>query len=164
MKNRFYQNIGDFKCSHCHAIVSFAHVLSGVNNRNHCPYCLWSKHLDLNRAGDRLCACKGKMRPIGLTLKKTGKKYGSAAAGELMIIHQCTECGQVSINRIAADDEAQTLYRLVDTENALDPSSKAQLEASGIRVLTLADATAVSTQLFGQSEPLYFDLQVYEPM
>ena len=44
---------GDFVCAHCHALVSSAHWLSGGNNRNHCPYCLWSYHLDLYAAGDR---------------------------------------------------------------------------------------------------------------
>ena len=33
-------SFGDFRCAHCNAIVSSAHMLSGVNNRNHCPYCL----------------------------------------------------------------------------------------------------------------------------
>ena len=31
---------GDFKCAHCRVIVPSAHLVSGVNNRNHCPYCL----------------------------------------------------------------------------------------------------------------------------
>lgn len=36
-----------FKCSLCHGLASSEPVLSRVNNPNHCPYCLWSKHLDL---------------------------------------------------------------------------------------------------------------------
>ena len=66
---------GDFRCAHCHVIVSSAHLLSGVQNRNHCPYCLWSCHLDLFAAGDRLSACKTPMRPIGLTMKRGRNKY-----------------------------------------------------------------------------------------
>ena len=42
---------GNFMCAHCQTIVSAAHLLSGVNNRNHCPFCLWSRHLDLYAAG-----------------------------------------------------------------------------------------------------------------
>ena len=64
---------GDFKCAHCHALVLSTHLVSGVNNRNHCPYCLWSSHLELYAAGDRLSACKAPMKPIGLTMK-TGRK------------------------------------------------------------------------------------------
>ena len=56
----------DFRCQHCGAYVSASRVLSGVSNRNHCPYCLWSRHLDLFEAGDRLAACKAPMRPVGL--------------------------------------------------------------------------------------------------
>jgi hypothetical protein len=50
-------NMQEFKCGHCHAFVSMEPILSGVQNRNHCPYCLWSRHLDLYEAGDRLSAC-----------------------------------------------------------------------------------------------------------
>jgi hypothetical protein len=98
---------GDFKCAHCHVLVSSAHVLSGVNNRNHCPYCLWSCHLDLYAAGDRLSACKAPMKPIGLTMKMGRNKYQRDAHGELMLIHQCTDCSTLSINRIAADDGSE---------------------------------------------------------
>ena len=100
-------SFGDFRCAHCHNIVPAAHIVSGVNNRNHCPYCLWSFHLDLFVAGDRLSACKGQMRPIGLTMKKSRNKYQIKSRGELMLIHECIECRTLSINRIAADDDPE---------------------------------------------------------
>src|SRR5512133_632213 len=75
----------DFKCNHCRQHVSAASFLSGVVNRNHCPYCLWSRHLDYYKPGDRLAACKAKMRPVGLTLKATRKKYSPESQGELML-------------------------------------------------------------------------------
>jgi hypothetical protein len=94
-------SFGDFTCAHCHVIVSSAHILSGVNNRNHCPYCLWSCHLDLYVAGDRLSACKGQMEPIGLTLKMGRNKYQRVARGELMLVtllsrksFSCSICNQ----------------------------------------------------------------------
>jgi RNHCP domain len=65
-----------FKCVHCHGFVSLASGLSGVRNRNHCPYCLFSRHLDLHAPGDRLSACKALMQPVGLTIKAVRKKYG----------------------------------------------------------------------------------------
>src|SRR5512138_3138128 len=102
-------SFGDFKCAHCGVIVSSAHFLSGVNNRNHCPYCLWSCHLDLYVAGDRLSACKGQMKPVGLAMKNGRNKYRLDQRGELMLIHQCIECGSLSINRIAADDDSATI-------------------------------------------------------
>src|SRR5262245_51293735 len=103
---------GDFRCAHCHNLVSSAHRLSGVNNRNHCPYCLWSYHLDLFAAGDRLSACKGQMKPIGLTMKKSRNKYRLESHGELMLIHECMECAALSINRIAADDDSESILRV----------------------------------------------------
>jgi hypothetical protein len=78
-----------FICKHCGYFVSSDATLAGVGNRNHCPYCLWSRHLDLYHAGDRLCACKAPMRPLGLVEKRTGKKYGNP--GELLLAHICTE-------------------------------------------------------------------------
>ena len=107
-------SFGDFRCAHCRAIVSSAPLLSGVNNRNHCPYCLWSCHLDLYAAGDRLCACKAPMKPVGLNMKKSRNKYQREARGELMLIHECVECKVLSINRIAADDDLATILAVFE--------------------------------------------------
>jgi hypothetical protein len=85
---------------------------SGVQHRNHCPYCLWSRHLDHEKAGDRLSACKAGMRPIGLTYKRTRKKYGDQR-GEMMLVHLCLDCGKVSLNRVAADDDSEMLAILM---------------------------------------------------
>jgi len=124
-------------------IVSCAHLISGVNNRNHCPYCLHSRHLDLQRAGDRLAACKGSMQPVGLTLKHIPKKYGEVS-GELMLVHRCKECGKLSLNRIAADDDSEVMLAL------LHHPYLQELEVVGIRPLTLADLALVRIQLYGK--------------
>jgi hypothetical protein len=141
---------GDFQCGHCHAFVSSAHLLSGVNNRNHCPYCLWSCHLDLFSAGDRLSACKGQMRPIGLTLKTGRNKYRRGTGGELMLIHQCVECGSLSINRIAADDDAATLMDVFET--SVEHQIHTVCEANGIAALKRTDSAAINKQLLGRNE------------
>ncbi len=137
-----------FKCIHCHVFVSSEPALSGVQNRNHCPYCLWSRHLDLERPGDRLAACKEKMKPAGLALKRTRKKYGPQV-GELMLIHQCLECGKISINRIAADDVASTLFELFERSLGLEARVKASIEAAGVQMLGEQDREVVRTRLFG---------------
>jgi len=155
---KFLKDMG-FKCSHCHFYVSASSVLcpqpllSGVKNRNHCPYCLWSRHLDLYQAGDRLAACKARMKPVGLTLKRTRKKYGLESHGELMLIHLCNDCGKVSINRIAADDVPGTVFDIYESSLELDPQMKILLEESGIQALGDADRTVVHAQLFGHSSP-----------
>jgi hypothetical protein len=140
----------DFCCGHCRQIVSANPILSGVQNRNHCPYCLWSRHLDLYQAGDRMSACKAQMRPIGLTLKRVSKRYGLSCAGELMLIHECIECGKVSINRIAADDFAESLFEIFTNSRRLDPFMMMQLERGEIRALQPADRETVSARLFGR--------------
>jgi hypothetical protein len=140
---------GDFRCAHCHAIVSSTHLVSGVNNRNHCPYCLWSCHLDLYAAGDRLSACKAPMKPVGLTMKMGRNKYQRAARGELMLIHQCTECGTLSINRVAADDDSETILAVF--QDSLMPGYQIYTlcQEYGIAVLKSEDAQTVYTQLYG---------------
>lgn len=139
----------DFRCKHCGQWVSTNSLLSGVQNRNHCPYCLWSRHLDWKRPGDRLAACKAEMRPLGLTVKKAVKKYPLPSHGELMLIHQCVDCGKLSINRIAADDDAPALDQVYHASRKMAPFLRRQLAELGIQALRAADQKLVNTRLFG---------------
>jgi hypothetical protein len=149
MKHRFDQVTSDFKCKHCHQYISTDPALSGVNNRNHCPYCLYSRHMDLHEPGDRLSACNAEMRPVGLTVKASRKKYGSRQ-GELMLIHLCADCGKVSINRIAADDIADFILEIYESSFHLPPGGKKLLEISGVQPLSPADAALVQARLYGR--------------
>ena len=142
---------GDFVCLVCHNFVSAEAALSGVHNRNHCPYCLSSRHLDLYEAGDRLSACKARMRPMALTLKKTGKKYNQPNQGEMMLIHVCNECGKLSINRIAADDDIETVLGIFEGSRQLDEKMKSLLARDGITVLEAGDGRLVRERLLGRS-------------
>ena len=143
-------SFGDFRCAHCHILVSSAHVLSGVKNRNHCPYCLWSCHLDLFSAGDRLSACKAPMKPVGLTMKKGRNKYQREPRGELMLIHECTDCQTLSINRIAADDDSATVLDVFERSYTLTPQIQARCRECGIVILNSADHEIVQVQLYGR--------------
>lgn len=138
----------DFLCQHCHRYVSASAGLAGTQNRNHCPYCLHSRHLDQFAPGDRLAFCKGLMRPIGLTVKIATKKY-SGSPGELMLVHRCVECGKLSINRIAADDIAEFLMEVFQASLALPPEAADQISASQISLLGAAQAGLVRARLFG---------------
>jgi hypothetical protein len=138
----------DFKCVHCRSLVSAFSGLSMVNHRNHCPYCLHSRHVDLYEAGDRLSACKEEMKPVGLVLKKTLKKYHQQ--GELMLLHQCTECGAYSINRIAADDDVDTLIEVYESSLKLDRPTKSHLKEMEIHLLGARDKFIIQAQLFGR--------------
>ena len=138
----------DFVCLNCKKIVSGAVFLSGVRNRNHCPYCLHSRHMDLHRPGDRLAACKSKMRPIGLTIKKTLNKYSENS--EVMLIHLCTKCGKLSINRIAADDLKERILAVFIQTVELDHETRRQLDRQGIHLLQSCDLEMVTARLLGK--------------
>lgn len=141
----------DFTCSHCRNFVTANPMVSGVHNRNHCPLCLYSRHMDLHQAGDRLAACRAVMSPLGLTVKVSAKKYGSNL-GELMLIHCCSQCGAISINRIALDDDNDRLIQLYREALHLAQPIQARLAALGIYVLQPADAGLVERRLWGSRQ------------
>lgn len=148
MKHYSFQIQQDYRCLHCHAIVSVNSLYSGVQNRNHCPYCLWSRHLDHYQAGDRLSACKAAMQPIGLTLKITPKKFGPDR-GELMLIHRCVDCGKLSINRLAADDLSEEIAAVYRHSLSLSKSLREEIDRAGIHLLRKSDRRTFTSLLDG---------------
>lgn len=140
-----------FTCKQCGQFVSAEPFVSGVKHRNHCPYCLWSRHLDLFEAGDRLAACKASMRPVGLTLKRSRDKYAPAAAGELMLIHLCTTCEHISINRIAADDVPETIIEVFQASLAEPGWLRKQFLENQINLLGERSDEIIYRQLYGQT-------------
>ena len=150
MTNYFDIN-SDFTCAHCGNFVPAGILAAGVNNRNHCPYCLWSRHLDLFQAGDRMAACKSPMQPVGLTLKCSRKKYTSATGGELMLIHLCSECEKISINRIAADDVPEAIIEVFDFSFMLPAELRENIQENGITLLYSESIDLVYLQLFGEA-------------
>jgi len=132
-----------FICENCRKNVSNAAI--GTHHRNHCPFCLWSLHVDKDKPGDRDDPCQGLMEPIGLTFKKEGiDKYGKLRQGELMVVHRCLGCGKISINRIAADDEAKEILKV------FEKSLKRTENVIGIEFLGEKDREEIETQLFGK--------------
>ncbi len=100
-----------FQCGHCGVDVSLD--APGTSHRNHCPSCLWSKHLDRNVPGDRKAECPGSMEPIAVTVRGEGR---------WMLIHRCTRCGRLRMNRAAADDNVLLLMQLAALPLANPPS------------------------------------------
>ena len=140
-----------FWCIHCGAYVYTLAGVSGVQNRNHCPYCLWSQHVDHFQSGDRLSACKAIMQPIGLTVKPARNKYARSCAGELMVIHQCNHCGKLSINRIASDDLSEVVAAVFHTSLKLEQAIRQFLARAGIHPLLEDDESLVNLQLYGRN-------------
>lgn len=97
----------DFVCMNCNMQV-LRHP--GGSARNHCPYCLYSLHLDERFPGDRASSCGGKMRPIGVDYRKN--------KGD-MIVHKCEKCGKKNVNKTAPDDDFIGLIRALNTHISL---------------------------------------------
>lgn len=95
MVQKFQRAKEDFSCERCGSLVR------GSGYTNHCPRCLWSKHVDVN-PGDRQATCKGLMEPIGVELKH----------GEYVILHRCVLCGFEKRNKMAKDDNFEAVLRL----------------------------------------------------
>jgi RNHCP domain len=89
-----------FRCHHCRLDVPTD--APGTAHRNHCPNCLWSRHVD-DDPGDRASDCLASMEPIAITVRKDG---------EWILIHRCHGCGTLSSNRTAADDNPLLLLRI----------------------------------------------------
>ena len=87
----------DFICENCGAKVKKL----GYSCRNHCPVCLYSKHVDLN-PGDRAQSCHGLLKPIGLDINKKG----------YVIIFKCEKCGEIRKNVAAEDDNMDLIIKL----------------------------------------------------
>ncbi len=93
---RFTRTKEDFTCLHCGARVA------GNGYTDHCPWCLWSRHVDIN-PGDRAARCGGTMRPVRAVY----------AHGACTITYRCEGCGMEKRFKAAQDDSKDLLERLV---------------------------------------------------
>lgn len=99
---RSRQNAG-FVCARCRRRVE---PLTNGSYRNHCPHCLWSRHVDVV-PGDRACACRGLMEPVAAQRSGRGMR----------VVHRCCACGAVRVNRAAEmtaqPDDVEVLIELL---------------------------------------------------
>ncbi len=91
----FIKKQEDFICENCGGQVK------GDGYTNHCPACLWSKHVDID-PGDRASGCKGMMRPISVYI----------LGDRISITHQCIECGHQKKNKTTAEDNIDIILAL----------------------------------------------------
>ncbi len=101
---------GYFDCVRCRSSVPLA--APGTEHRNHCPRCLWSRHVD-HLPGDRAAFCGGAMEPISVWVRSR----------EWVVIHRCTACGTLHANRVAGDDNEALLLSLAVKPLANPPFS-----------------------------------------
>lgn len=94
-RKKFQRTKESFTCGHCGFSVS------GNGYTNHCPQCLWSKHVDVN-PGDRQAKCQGLMKPISVDIKE----------GEYIILQRCTVCGHERRNKRSPDDSFEAILQV----------------------------------------------------
>ena len=94
---RFNMIDEEFVCEHCHQMVSKLNYTA----RDHCPYCLYSKHVDIN-PGDRQNKCQGLLKPIGIDKYKDTYK----------IVYECEKCHQIHRNIMANDDNYDKIIEI----------------------------------------------------
>lgn len=90
-----------FKCRNCKVFIG--EPPTGGQQRNHCPMCLYSLHVDDKTPGDRASECRSLMEPIGVFYRRNL---------EQVVVHRCLGCGFTRYNRIAADDNPILLNEL----------------------------------------------------
>ncbi len=95
MAKRFTRVVEDFECGRCGALVA------GKGYTNHCPRCLWSRHVDVN-PGDRQADCRGLMRPIAV----------ESGGGGSVLVHRCEACGKTMRNKTAPNDDFEAILTL----------------------------------------------------
>ena len=92
---KFTKKVENFICENCGKSVI------GNGYTNHCPFCLYSKHVDIN-PGDRSCNCGGLMKPIEIQQKN----------GEFVILHKCTKCGLERKNKVQENDDINKIIEI----------------------------------------------------
>ncbi len=87
MPGKFIRKTEDFLCANC----GFEVVGNGYTN--HCPKCLWSKHVDVN-PGDRMSGCGAMMEPVRV----------EGRIGDYSLVHRCVKCGYEKMNKVSKED------------------------------------------------------------
>ena len=103
MGKKFTKIDEEFVCEHCGKKVKKL----GYTCRNHCNYCLYSKHVDIN-PGDREETCHGMLKPTQVILDSK-KGY--------VIIYKCEKCGAIRKNKAAIDDNMDLIIKLTVGNN-----------------------------------------------
>jgi|SRR6185436_5168736 len=91
----FQRRKENFICGHC------GQKVIGTGYTNHCPKCLYSKHVDIN-PGDRSEICQGLMKPMGI----------EQSHGEYIILYKCEKCGLSRKNKAAPEDNINQIIKL----------------------------------------------------
>lgn len=97
-KRNFTRVREDFECENC------GYRMRGDGYTDHCPRCLWGKHVDDEIPGDRASDCKQLMEPRRVIYEK----------GEYKIEYKCSGCSHTFRVRSGVDDDREKLLELVN--------------------------------------------------
>lgn len=89
----FTKNDSGFICAHCGIAVEPL----GSSSRDHCPFCLYSMHVDIV-PGDRASDCGGQLEPVAAEVD---------ARRGYVIIYRCKKCGAIKRNKSAHEAKVQ---------------------------------------------------------
>ena len=95
MTKKFQKRVEDFLCEHCGAAVK------GSGYTNHCPACLWSKHVDVF-PGDRAEMCGGMMEPFKV----------EGGTDHYALLYRCLKCGIERKNKVQKGDDTEKILIL----------------------------------------------------
>lgn len=95
----FVKNDTGFVCKNCGEKVEKLNYTS----RDHCPYCLYSLHVDIT-PGDRQNPCCGLLKPINVVANKSKQQ----------IEYVCVKCGEKHRNIVAEDDDKDQIYKVIE--------------------------------------------------
>ena len=87
----------NFICLNCGETVV---ALTNGSYRNHCPFCLYSVHVDI-KPGDRKNKCFGLMIP---------NEYKYTTKKGYQLKHICSKCGHEQWNKIAENTKQNDLF------------------------------------------------------
>ncbi|MDR2077707.1 MAG: RNHCP domain-containing protein [Rickettsiales bacterium] len=93
---KFQKTVENFTCENCGKFVE------GNGFTNHCPHCLYSKHVDIN-PGDRSCSCGGLMKPVSLLQRH----------GNILVLQECIKCHFSRKNKTCDLDNLSELIKLL---------------------------------------------------
>jgi len=100
VRKNFIRVPEDFVCENC------CERVVGSGYTNHCPKCLYSRHVDEKIPGDRRSSCGGLMEPVALDQRH----------GEYVITHRCLRCGKIARNTVDTEDDHAALVALARSQ------------------------------------------------
>lgn len=88
----------------------------GNGTTDHCPNCLWGKHVDEAVPGDRASHCRGLMKPVAAEYR----------SDSFRIFYKCEKCNHEFWVKAAEDDRGKKDNREVLLELIKNPYSVAE--------------------------------------